>query len=144
MNNKNLNVNNYDIISKKGTMSKKIYKLSLIGLGFISLVLGIIGILIPILPTTPFLLLSTICFFKSSAKLDSWFKNTKIYKKHVDSFLENKTMDLKSKISIIITITLLFSIGFYFAKNILAIQLILAFIYIIHLLYFTIYIKTKK
>jgi uncharacterized membrane protein YbaN (DUF454 family) len=125
-------------------MSIYAYKLVLIILGFISLILSIIGIVIPILPTTPFLLLSAFCFFKGSKKLDQWFKNTSLYKKHVDTFIEDKEMDLKSKISTILTLTLLFSIGFFFAKNLIVVRIILAIIWIIHILYFTLYIKTKK
>lgn len=125
-------------------MSIYAYKLVLIILGFISLILSIIGIVIPILPTTPFLLLSAFCFFKGSKKLDQWFKNTSLYKKHVDTFIEDKEMNLKSKISTILTLTLLFSIGFFFAKNLIVVRIILAIIWIIHILYFTLYIKTKK
>ncbi|MCY1153227.1 MAG: YbaN family protein [Sphaerochaetaceae bacterium] len=125
-------------------MSIYAYKLILIILGFISLILSIIGIVIPILPTTPFLLLSAFCFFKGSKKLDLWFKNTALYKKHVDTFIENKEMDLKSKTSTILTLTILFSIGFFFAKNLIVVRIILAIIWIIHILYFTLYIKTKR
>ncbi len=125
-------------------MSRYIYKLMLIILGFISLTLSIVGIILPILPTTPFLLLSAFCFFKGSKKLDLWFKNTSLYKKHVDTFIEDKEMEIKSKISIILTITILFSIGFFFAKNLIIVRIILAIIWFIHILYFTIYIKTKN
>jgi hypothetical protein len=125
-------------------MSIYAYKLVLIIFGFISLILSIIGIVIPILPTTPFLLLSAFCFFKGSKKLDQWFKNTALYKKHVDTFIEDKEMDLKSKISTILTLTILFSIGFFFAKNLIVVRIILAIIWIIHILYFTLFIKTKK
>jgi hypothetical protein len=125
-------------------MSIYAYKLVLIIFGFISLILSIIGIVMPILPTTPFLLLSAFCFFKGSKKLDQWFKNTALYKKHVDTFIEDKEMDLKSKISTILTLTILFSIGFFFAKNLIVVRIILAIIWIIHILYFTLFIKTKK
>ncbi len=125
-------------------MSRYVYKLMLIILGFISLTLAIVGIILPILPTTPFLLLSAFCFFKGSKKLDLWFKNTSLYKKHVDTFIEDKEMEIKSKISIILTITILFSIGFFFAKNLIIVRIILAIIWFIHILYFTIYIKTKN
>jgi hypothetical protein len=59
-------------------------------IGFISLALGLIGIPFPILPTTPFLLLSALCFAKGSDKVNEWFKNTKIYKQYVGSYMEKR------------------------------------------------------
>lgn len=125
-------------------MSILAYKLIFIIIGFISLILSIIGVVIPILPTTPFLLLSTFCFFKGSKKLDLWFKNTALYKNHVDVFIEDKEMDIKSKVSTIATLTILFSIGFFFAKELILVRIILATIWMLHILYFTFYIKTRK
>ena len=54
-------------------------KILYIMIGCISLGLGIIGVILPILPTIPFVLLSAFCFAKSSERLDGWFKNTKLY-----------------------------------------------------------------
>lgn len=125
-------------------MRTNLLKLAFIVIGFISLILGVIGILIPILPTTPFLLLSSVCFLKGSSKLDLWFRNTKIYKKNVDPFLKNKTLTINTKISIICSLTLIFSIGFYFTKNLLLVRIILVLIWFIHILYFTLFIKSTK
>ena len=65
--------------------------------GCISLGLGCIGIILPVLPTTPFLLLASYCFAKGSERFDEWFKGTKIYKKHLESFVNNRAMTLKQK-----------------------------------------------
>lgn len=54
-------------------------KILYIMIGCISLGLGIIGVILPILPTVPFVLLAAFCFAKSSERLDGWFKNTKLY-----------------------------------------------------------------
>ena len=70
--------------------------------GLIALTCGIVGIVLPILPTTPFLLLASFCFFKSSERLDTWFKGTRIYKKHLESFVKEKAMTLKQKWTILL------------------------------------------
>ena len=64
-------------------VKNKLLRLILMILGFISLSLGVIGVIIPILPTVPFLLLTSFCFVKSSEKFNNWFLNTKLYKKHL-------------------------------------------------------------
>ena len=76
-------------------------------LGFIALALGAIGIPLPLLPTTPFLLLAAFCFAKGSKRLDNWFRSTSLYKKHLESFATNRAMTLKTKLCILIPATLL-------------------------------------
>ena len=66
-------------------------------LGCISLVLGVIGIFLPILPTTPFLLLTLYSFAKGSSRLEQWFLGTKLYQKHLKSFNERRALTEKSK-----------------------------------------------
>ena len=69
--------------------------------GLISLVLGSIGVVLPVLPTTPFLLLSSYCFAKGSERFNNWFINTKLYKNNLESFVEKREMTLKQKICIL-------------------------------------------
>ena len=54
-------------------------KIMFIILGFFALGLGAVGLVMPILPTIPFLLVSTFCFARSSERLNTWFKETKLY-----------------------------------------------------------------
>lgn len=72
-------------------------KIILVALGFIFLCFGSIGVFLPILPTTPFLLLSAACFAKGSEKFHKWFLGTKLYKRHLDSFIKSRAMPLKTK-----------------------------------------------
>ena len=65
-------------------------KILLIAIGSFFLILGFIGILIPGLPTTPFLLLSAACYFRSSDRLYSWLLNHKIFGKYIRNFREIK------------------------------------------------------
>lgn len=80
---------------------KSIKKYIYITVGLISVVLGAIGVILPILPTTPFLLLASYCFAKGSDRFNDWFINTKLYKNHLDSFVKERAMTLKEKICIL-------------------------------------------
>ena len=75
--------------------------------GTISLILGIIGIFLPLLPTTPLLLLTSYCLLKSSDRLNEKFMKTKIYKKYVKEFHEKGGMTLKAKLMLTIPVSLL-------------------------------------
>ncbi|WP_461612635.1 YbaN family protein [Clostridium sp. Marseille-QA1073] len=92
-------------------------KYVLIGLGFLSLGLGIVGIVLPILPTTPFLLLSSYCFAKGSNKFHTWFISTKIYKNHLEDFVKTRAMTLKNKLSILCTAFTMLIIAFALNNN---------------------------
>ena len=82
-------------------------KIGLIALGTISLVIGIIGIFLPLIPTTPLLLLTSYCYISSSEKLSEKFMNTKIYDKYVRNFHEKGGMTLKGKLMLTIPVSLL-------------------------------------
>lgn len=75
--------------------------------GLISFVIGLVGVVIPILPTTPFMLLTSYCLLKSSHRLNERFIKTKFYKFHVKPFKERKGMTLKSKLVIIIPVSIM-------------------------------------
>lgn len=80
----------------------KIKKYLYVAVGLISFVLGAVGVIIPILPTTPFLLLASFCFVRGSEKFDRWFKSTKIYQKHLESFVNERAMTMKQKVTILL------------------------------------------
>lgn len=67
-------------------------------LGTITLILGAIGVVLPIIPTTPFLMVSCYCYGKGSSKFQTWLINSNIYKKYAKDFIENKSLTLKRKI----------------------------------------------
>lgn len=79
---------------------KKIKSLLFLFVGFILLAVGIMGIVLPVLPGGPFLLLAAFCFAKSSKRAETWFKNTSIYQKYIIPFKEKKGMTRKEKIRI--------------------------------------------
>ena len=120
----------------------QVKKLFYLVLGFIGLVLGFIGALVPLLPAFPFLLLAAFCFAKSSERLHNWFINTKLYKNNLESYVKKKGMSKKTKIKIMIMITILMSIGFIMMHRIWIGQLILFFVWLFHIYYFVFRIKT--
>ena len=88
--------------------------------GFLFLGLGLLGVALPILPTTPFVIVSVFCFAKGSDRMHRWLLSTKLYQKHVKKFNETRTMTLKSKIVILGFASSMLIAGFYFSKNIYA------------------------
>ena len=119
-----------------------IKKAFFIVLGCLSLGLGAVGAVLPILPTVPFLMLAAFCFAKSSEKLHNWFVSTKLYKKNLESFVQGKGMTVKTKIRIMVTVTILMSIGFIMMHAVPVGRIILGFVWIFHVLYFIFGIKT--
>lgn len=124
----------------------KIKKLIWLTIGGVSLVLGSITAMIPMLPTFPFLLLATISFAKSSERASNWFVNTKLYKENLETYLKGLGMTWKAKIRLIITVTLGMGIGFFFMfrKELYIPCLILTVIWAGHIVYFIFGVKTRK
>lgn len=67
--------------------------------------IGMIGVVFPVLPTTPFLLLASFCLAKGSERFHRWFTKTKLYQKHLDSFVKNRAMTLKTKFCILLPVS---------------------------------------
>jgi len=80
-------------------------KLLYIILAFICTGIGAVGVVLPILPTTPFLLLASFLFAKGSDRFHKWFTNTSLYKKHLESFVKSKGMTLKTKLTILLPVS---------------------------------------
>ncbi len=122
----------------------KLKKILYIIVGCIGVGLGAVGAVVPMLPAFPFLMLATFCFARSSEKLDRWFKGTKLYKDNLEDFVAGRGMTWKTKIRIMVTITLLMSIGFIMmgSKGIITGCAVLGCIWAFHILYFIWGVKT--
>ncbi len=121
-----------------------IKKILYLCIGFIGLGLGAVGAVLPLLPAFPFLLLAAFGFGKSSEKLDKWFKNTKLYKNNLESYVKGQGMTVKTKVKIMITVTTLMTIGFIMMNAVPVGQTVLFFVWMFHLVYFSFIVKTIK
>lgn len=93
-------------------MNGKIIKVIYVALGIIFMIIGALGVVLPVLPTTPFLLLAAFFFARGSEKFHKWFISTRLYKKHLSSFVKSKAMTLRTKFSILVPASSMLIIAF--------------------------------
>lgn len=107
-------------------MRKNIVKYLLITIGTLSLALGITGIFLPLLPTTPFLLLTAACYLRSSQTLYDKLLNNKHLGTYIRNFREYRAIPLRTKIIAISLVwtTILYSAFFVIHSTIISIALI--------------------
>ena len=111
--------------------------------GFILVIIGVVGIFLPILPTTIFLILASACFIRSSPKANEWLRNHKILGMYIKNYQDKSGLTLKSKIINIILLWLMISVSAFLFTELWYIRLLLFLIAVgvtIHLLM----VKTKK
>lgn len=113
-------------------------------IGLASFGLGALGAALPLIPTTPFVLFAAFCFARSSQKLNAWFRSTKLYKTVFESLLTRKVMTLSAKLKLLIPITVLLGISFVLMSNVPIGRVVVAVIFIGHIVYFGFMVKTEK
>ena len=112
--------------------------------GFLCFALGMVGVVLPILPTTPFILVAAFCFARSSTRLNSWFKGTKVYKQVLEGYVTKRSMTLRAKLAILVPVTVLLAIGFALMGRVPVGRVVLAAVWIGHIIYFGFIVKTDK
>jgi hypothetical protein len=98
---------------KKASFRKRLLTVA----GFVALGVGVIGVFIPLLPTTPFLLLAATCFFRSSDRLYAWLIHHKWFGAYIRHYREHRAITLRAKV---VTLLLLWSVIAYTAFGIVS------------------------
>lgn len=122
----------------------KAKKILFIVLGCIGLGLGAVGAVVPLLPAFPFLLLAAYSFARSSERMHSWFINTKLYKNNLESYVKGRGMTKRTKVRIMITVTVLMTFGFVMMHQVPVGRIVLAAVWLFHIFYFAFGVKTLK
>lgn len=117
-------------------------KLFYVILGCIGLGLGALGAALPLLPAFPFLMLAAFCFARSSPRLNRWFLGTKLYRENLESFVRGHGMTRKTKLRIILVVTLTMAVGFAMMGRVPVGRIILSIVWVGHILYFIFGIRT--
>ena len=103
--------------------------------GSISLALGLIGIFLPLLPTTPFLLLTAACYARGSSRLHNWLLNNKMFGEYIRNYREGKGIPARSKVMALILLWLTIGFSIFYVIPILMLKIILLGIAIIVSMY---------
>jgi len=114
-------------------------------LGLFAFTLGAVGIVMPFLPTTPFVLLAAFCFGKSSSRLHGWFISTQLYRKNLESFVQQRGMTWKTKLALLASVTFFMGLSFLVMIALSApfiARIVLAVVWLCHMLYFGFLVKT--
>ena len=106
-------------------------------LGFLAMGIGAVGVILPVLPTTPFLLLASFCLARGSERFHRWFTGTKLYRRHLESFVRNRAMTLKTKFSLLLPASCMLILAFLAMSNVYGRVFIIFLIFFKYIYFFT-------
>ena len=113
-------------------------------IGAISFVLGTAGIVIPLLPTVPFYMLTLFCLARGSERFHKMFLESSLYQKTVAAYERDKALTLRTKLSILLSVSTIMAIGAYFSQDMPIALIVMAFVWIGHVIALVFIVKTKK
>ena len=96
--------------------------------GTLCVILGVLGIFLPVLPTTPFLLLAAACYFRSSERFYRWLTNNRILGTYINNYLEGRGMSASSKVITLLLLWLTIGLTIIFGIQNIFIRIILVII----------------
>ena len=112
--------------------------------GAISFVLGTAGIVIPLFPTVPFYMLTLFCLARGSERFHNMFLESSLYQKTVGAYERDKALTLRTKLSILLSVSTIMAVGAYFSQDMPIALIVMAFIWIGHVIALVFIVKTKK
>ena len=113
-------------------------------IGAISFGLGTAGIVIPLLPTVPFYMLTLFCLARGSERFHRMFLESSLYQKTVGAYERDKALTLRTKLSILLSVSTIMAIGAYFSQDMPIALIVMAFVWIGHVIALVFIVKTKK
>lgn len=125
-------------LDKKDQLEKPFFLL----IGFLGLILCVLGSILPLLPAFPFALMAAFGFARSSEKLHTKFVNSRLYRENAKDWVESRSMTAAAKKRVLTSISIVMAIGFIMMKRVPVCQFILFLVWVGHVLYFRYGIRT--
>ena len=113
-------------------------------IGAISFALGTAGIVLPLLPTVPFYMLTLFCLARGSKRFHKMFLESSLYQKTVGAYERDKALTLRTKLSILLSVTTIMAIGAYFSQDMPIALIVMGLVWIGHVIALVFIVKTKK
>ena len=113
-------------------------------IGAISFALGTAGIVLPLLPTVPFYMLTLFCLARGSERFHKMFLESILYQKTVGAYERDKALTLRAKLSILLSVTTIMAIGAYFSQDMPIALIVMGLVWIGHVIAVAFIVKTKK
>ena len=115
-----------------------------LAIGAISFALGTAGIVLPLLPTVPFYMLTLFCLARGSERFHKMFLESILYQKTVGAYERDKALTLRTKLSILLSVTTIMAIGAYFSQDMPIAIIVMGLVWIGHVIAVAFIVKTKK
>ena len=113
-------------------------------IGAISFALGTAGIVLPLLPTVPFYMLTLFCLARGSKRFHKMFLESSLYQKTVGAYERDKALTLRTKLFILLSVTIIMAIGAYFSQDMPIALIVMGLVWIGHVIALAFIVKTKK
>ncbi|WP_417067542.1 YbaN family protein, partial [Gordonibacter pamelaeae] len=99
---------------------------------------------LPIVPTTPFLLAAAFCFARSSERSRAWFRGTKLYRTVLAGYMSKRAMTVRAKVALLVPLTAVLAVSFALMGSVPVGRAVVAVVWAAHLVYFGLVVKTDR